>query len=145
MTTAARRQSVAASEVAEAPRPAPATAVPATAVPLVVEFTSQRARQRPLAARAGGVELPGGRLPLRAVDIDRHPDLRRRFDINLLPTFVVLQGKAEIARFVGPHSRRELAGAIRRALDPRLVRLGEPPRARALWNDFTTRLWGFSA
>lgn len=140
MVTAARMRGIAANgRAAEAARPAPPAAVP-----LVVEFTSQRARQRPLAARAGGVELPGGRMPLRAVDIDRHPDLRRRFDINLLPTFVVLQGTAEIARFVGPHSRRELAGAIRRALDPRLVRLGEPPRARALWNDFTTRLWGFS-
>jgi thioredoxin-like negative regulator of GroEL len=113
-------------------------------MPLVVEFTSSRSRQRPLAARAGGIELAQGRLPVRAVDIDRYPDLRRRFRINLLPTFVVLQDATELARFVGPHSRRELAGAIRRALDPRLVVLGDPPRARGLWNDFTTRLWGFS-
>ena len=112
-------------------------------IPLVVEFTSSRVRQRPLAARAGGIELATGRLPVRAVDIDASPDLRRRFKITLLPTFVVVQDSAELARFVGPHSRRELAGAIRRALDPTTVRLGEPPQARALWNDFTTRLWGF--
>ena len=115
-------------------------------VPLVVEFTSSRCRQRPLAARAGGIELPSvGRLPVRAVDIDAYPDLRRRFRITLLPTFVVLQDAAELARLVGPHSRRELAGALRRALDPSMVRVEEPPRARGLWNDFTTRLWGFSS
>ena len=54
-------------------------------VPLVVEFTSSRVRQRPLAARAGGIEVATGRLPVRAVDIDASPDLRRRFKIALLP------------------------------------------------------------
>ena len=112
-------------------------------MPLVVEFTSSKARQRPLAARAGGIEVAGGRLPVRAVDIERYPDLRRRFGIQLLPTFIVLQDLNEIARFIGPHSRRELAGALRRALDPEIVRLEEPPMPRGLWNDFTTRLWGF--
>src|SRR5439155_27140693 len=112
--------------------------------PLVVEFTSSKVRQRPLAARAGGIDLVEGRLPVRAVDIDISPDLRKRFKITLLPTFVVLQESAELARFVGPYSRRELACAIRRALDPRLVRLEEPPRARAVWNDFSVRLWGFT-
>lgn len=120
--------------------------IPAAGVPLVVEFTSSRSRQRPIAARAGGIELPGPvRLPVRAVDIDAYPDLRRRFRINLLPTFVVLHNAGEIARIVGPHTRRELAGALRRALDPRLVRVEEPPSARGLWNDFTTRLWGFTS
>jgi hypothetical protein len=118
----------------------------ASAVPLVVEFTSSRVRQRPIAARAGGIDLPAvGRLPVRAVDIDAYPDLRRRFKINLLPTFVVVQGAAELARLVGPHSRRELAGALRRALDPSTVRLEDPPMARGLWNDFTIRLWGFTS
>lgn len=114
-------------------------------VPLVIEFTSSRSRQRPLATRAGGIEIVGGRLPVRAVDIDRFPDLRKRFRINLLPTFIVMRDLNEIARFIGPHSRRELAGAIRRALDPQIVQLEEPPRARALWNDFTSRLWGFTS
>lgn len=113
-------------------------------VPLVVEFTSSRVRQRPLAARMPGIELAAGRLPVRAVDIDARPDLRRRFRITLLPTFVVLYESAELARFVGPHSRRELSSAIRRALNPDMVRVDERPRARGLWNDFTTRLWGFS-
>jgi thioredoxin-like negative regulator of GroEL len=115
-------------------------------VPLVVEFTSSRVRQRPLAARAGGIEHPGlGRLPVRAVDIEAYPDLRRRFRINLLPTFVVILDAAEIARLVGPHSRRELTASLRRALNPAIVRLTEPPIARGLWNDFTTRLWGFTS
>jgi thiol-disulfide isomerase/thioredoxin len=115
-------------------------------LPLVVEFTSSRAHQRPIAARAGGVELPGfGRLPVRAVDIDAYPDLRRRFRINLLPTFVVLQDNEEVARLVGPHTRRELTSGLRRSLDPRVVRVEEPPAPRGLWNDFTTRLWGFSS
>lgn len=114
-------------------------------MPLVVEFTSSRVRQRPLAARPGGIELAAARLPVRAVDIDAYPDLRRRFKITLLPTFVVLHDSAELARFVGPHSRRELAGAIRRALDPSMVVVREPPRARGLWNDFSTRLWGFTS
>lgn len=117
-----------------------------TGVPLVVEFTSSRCRQRPLAARAGGIDLAGvGRLPVRAVDIDAYPDLRRRFHITLLPTFVVLRDAAELARIVGPHTRRELAGALRRALDPGVVCLEEPPQARGRWNDFTARLWGFTS
>ena len=119
--------------------------IPAAGVPLVVEFTSTRCRQPPIAARAGGIELAMGRLPVRAVDIDAYPDLRRRFRITLLPTFVVLQGTHEVARIVGPHSRRELASALHRALDPDVVRLEEPPQPRAKWNDFTTRLWGFTA
>lgn len=115
-------------------------------VPLVVEFTSIRVRQRPMSARPGGIELaPGSRMPVRSVDIDDHPDLRRRFHVNLLPTFVVVQDSVELARFIGPHSRRELAAAIRRALDPGLIRIGEPPRARGRWNDFSARLWGFEA
>ena len=114
-------------------------------LPLVIEFTSSRVRTRPLAVRAGGIDFTGGRLPVRAVDIDAHPDLRRRFQINLLPTFVVLHDATEVARFVGPHSRRELAGALRRALDPTTVRVAEPPRARGVWNAFTMRLWGFSS
>jgi hypothetical protein len=115
----------------------------ANGIPLVIEFTSAKVRTRPLAARAGGIEVADGRLPVRAVDIDAFPDLRRRFRINLLPTFVVVHEEEELARFVGPHSRRELTGAIRRALDPSTVRLQEPPRPRGLWNDFSTRLWGF--
>ena len=114
-------------------------------LPLVVEFTSSRSRQRPIATRAGGIELPVGRIAVRAVDIDRYPDLRRRFRIELLPTFLVLQGTRELARIVGPHSRRELAGALRRALDPDTVHLDDLPQPRAKWNDFTTRLWGFTA
>ena len=99
-------------------------------VPLVIEFTSSKVRQRPMAARAGGIEIAEGRLPVRAVDIDVSPELRRRFKINLLPTFIVIHESNELMRFVGPHSRRELAGAIRRALDPTLVILNEAPRAR---------------
>ena len=113
-------------------------------LPLVTEFASTRAKQPPLAARAGGIDLGVGRLAVRAVDIDRYPDLRKRFRITLLPTFVVVQDLHEIARFVGPHSRRELSGALKRALDPEVVKLEEPPRPRAKWNDFTTRLWGFT-
>lgn len=112
-------------------------------VPLIVEFTSSRVRQRPLAPRLGGVDVAMARLPMRAVDIDAYPDLRRRFRIQLLPTFVVLHEARELARFVGPHTRRELTSAVRRALDPRLVRLEEPPQARGLWNSFTVWLWGF--
>jgi thioredoxin-like negative regulator of GroEL len=114
-------------------------------LPLVIEFTSRRAPQRPLAARAGGIEVAAARLPVRAVDIDERPDLRRRFRITLLPTFVVMRDAIELARFVGPHSRRELGAAIRRVLDPRLVSVEEAPRPRALWNDFSTRLWGFTS
>ena len=114
-------------------------------VPLIIEFTSSRVRQRPMASRIAGIELAAGRLPVRAVDIDASPDLRRRFKINLLPTFVVVHDAEELARFVGPHSRRELATAVRRALDPSTVRLEVAPQARGLWNDFTTRLWGFTS
>lgn len=114
-------------------------------LPLVVEFTSRRAPQRSLAARAGGIDVVSARLPVRAVDIDARPDLRRRFRITLLPTFVVIRDAEELARFVGPHSRRELASAIRRVLDPRVVAIDDAPRPRGLWNDFSTRLWGFTS
>lgn len=118
----------------------------APAFPLVVEFTSSRAHQRPIATRAGGIDLPGlRRLPVRAVDIDLYPDLRRHFRIELVPTFIVIADGLEIARLTGPHSRRELAAALRRSIDPRAVRVEEPPAPRARWNDFTTRLWGFSS
>ena len=124
--------------------PEEAPALPAD-LPLIVEFTSSRAHQRPIAARAGGVELRGlGRLPVRAVDVDAYPDLRRRFHIDLLPTFIVILDGREVARLIGPHTRRELAAGLRRSLDPRIVRVEEPPSARALWNDFTARLWGFT-
>jgi hypothetical protein len=125
------------------PQPAAAAAAPELATPLVIEFTSSRVRQRPLAARPGGIDVAGARLPVRAIDIDAHPELRRRFRITLLPTFIVWQEAMELARFVGPYSRRELAGAVRRVLDPALIRVQEPPRARGLWNDFSARLWGF--
>ncbi len=111
--------------------------------PLVVEFTSSRVRQRSLAVRLGGIEVGGGRLSVRAVDVDAYPDLRRRFHINLLPTFIVLHDASEVARFVGPHSRRELAGALRRTLDPSTVKVEEPPRPKGRWNYFTAALWGF--
>lgn len=114
-----------------------------TTAPLLVEFTSARARTRPLAGRIAGIEIADGRLPVRAVDIDRWPELRRRFRVDLVPTFIIVHEEQEVARFIGPHSRRELTSAVRRALDPRLVRLTEPPQARGLWNDFTVRLWGF--
>lgn len=114
-------------------------------MPLVLEFTSSRVRQRPLAVRLGGIDVGGGRLPVRAVDVDAHPDLRRRFRVNLLPTFIVLHDADELARFVGPHSRRELQGALRRALDPAMVRAQEQPRARGRWNSFTVQLWGFTS
>ena len=71
-------------------------------------------------------------------------DLRRRFRIDLLPTFVVILDGREVARLIGPHTRRELAAGLRRSLDPRIVRVEEPPSARARWNDFTARLWGFT-
>lgn len=123
---------------AEAPATAPG-------LPLVIEFTSSRCRQRPIATRAGGIELRGvGRLPVRAVDVDASPDLRRRFRVEFLPTFVVLQHTTEVARLVGPHTRRELTAALRRALGPDIVLANDTPRPRALWNDFSTRLWGFA-
>ena len=43
-------------------------------------------------------------MPVRSVDIDDHPELRRRFHVNLLPTFLVVQDSVELARFIGPHS-----------------------------------------
>lgn len=114
-------------------------------VPLVLEFTGPRARTRPLAARAGGIDVGGIRLPVREVDIERQPDLRRRFRVELLPTYVVVSGASELARFTGPYSRRELANAVRRSLDPALLQPPSPPQPRGLWNEFTTWLWGFKS
>lgn len=120
-------------------------AQPAADVPLVLEFTGPRARTRPLATRAGGIDVGGVRLPIREVNIERQPDLRRRFRVELLPTYVVVFGASELARFTGPYGRRELASAVRRSLDPALLQPPAPPQPRGLWNDFTTWLWGFKS
>jgi hypothetical protein len=113
--------------------------------PMVLEFTGPRARTRPLATRAGGIEVAGVRLPIREVNIERQPDLRRRYRVELLPTYVVVRGVAELARFTGPYGRRELAKAVYRVLDPALLAPPEPPQPRGVWNEITSWLWGFKS
>jgi len=53
---------------------------------------------------------------IRAVDVDREPDLATRYSIRQTPTFVVLSGGKELTRLVGLQSAEQLRSAL--AIDP---------------------------
>ncbi len=46
--------------------------------------------------------------PIRKVDITQHPDVSRRFQVEMIPTFIVLVNGEEKKRFVGKRSEDEL-------------------------------------
>lgn len=63
----------------------------------------------PLVAR---LEREG--LPIHSIDVDAHPDLRSRFNVTAMPTFILLIDGREAARKSGPMSEQELRGWISR-------------------------------
>ncbi|GEM_PF-1073116 len=72
-------------------------------------------------------------IPVRKVNVDRQPELARRFRIQYLPTFVAVADGVEVARHVGPATESELLALLRQAT-PRPAsekRSGTPRKAPA--------------
>lgn len=67
-------------------------------------------------------ELAAEGYPVQAVDIDRQPELARRYQIDGVPTFLVLVDGREVERVSGVQSKGRLVQMLRR---------GTPPEATA--------------
>ena len=84
--------------------------------PLLVFFTSRRSgparRMESLLAHIARKER--GRLRLRKVDIDDHPEIAARFRVEQVPTLVLVVGKRAVSRLPG------------RATAPRIASMLEP-------------------
>jgi thioredoxin 1 len=84
--------------------------------PLLVFFTDPRSgparRMESLLAHLACKER--GRLRIRHVDIERHPDLARRLQVEAAPTLLLIKGRRVVGRLEG------------RASAPRIQRLVEP-------------------
>lgn len=89
----------------------PASAAATVNNAVLVQFTSKQCApcraMQPLVA-----QLAAGGTAVRSVDVDREPDLARRYRISKTPTFVVISGGKEITRLVGAHSVDQLAAAL---------------------------------
>jgi thiol-disulfide isomerase/thioredoxin len=74
---------------------------------VLIEFASARCQpcrqMEPILS-----ELSRSGVAIRAVDVDREPDLTRRYDIQETPTFIVVSGGKELTRLVGMQSADEL-------------------------------------
>lgn len=57
-----------------------------------------------------------GRAAVATVDVDANPALAERFEIRSIPAVLVFAGGEVTARFVGIHSKQELAGALDEAV-----------------------------
>jgi thioredoxin 2 len=53
-----------------------------------------------------------GRLSVVKVDVDVAPSLARRFEVQSIPTLVVLVGGVEQARYIGARSIEALQGEL---------------------------------
>ncbi len=84
--------------------------------PIILDFTATWCG--PCQAMKPVVEqLSEAGYPVRAVDIDQHPDLAERYNVHAVPTFVVVQpnGK-ELGRLSGANSGTDLAALYRKSL-----------------------------
>jgi len=78
---------------------------------VLVEFTS--ANCGPCQAMQPVVrQLTAAGVAVRTVDVDREPDLARRYGVRQTPTFLVVAGGKERSRLVGAHSVEQLAAAM---------------------------------
>ena len=87
--------------------------------PLLVFFTSARSgparRMESLLAHLARKERQ--RLRTAKVDVDERPDLAERFEIDAVPTLVLVKGKHPVARLEG----RASAPKIEQMLEPHLL------------------------
>lgn len=101
---------------------------------VLVEFTSQACGPcRAMQPIIGGLASRG--VAVRRVDVDREPELARRYAIRQTPTFVVLSGGKELTRLVGMQTAAQLQAAL--AIDPagpwtptHATALDTPPQTR---------------
>lgn len=101
---------------------------------VLVEFTSQACGPcRAMQPIIGGLASRG--VAVRRVDVDREPDLARRYAIRQTPTFLVLSGGKELTRLVGMQTAAQLQAAL--AIDPagpwtqtHATALDTPPQTR---------------
>jgi len=82
---------------------------------VLIEFASKQCgpcrAMQPLIA-----QLAAGGVAVRTVDVDREPDLARRYGVRETPTFLVVSGGKELTRLVGMQSREQLMAAM--AINP---------------------------
>jgi thioredoxin-like negative regulator of GroEL len=94
--------------------------------PLLVFFTSERSgparRMESLLAHLARKER--ARLRITRVDIDSRPDLARKFDVDAVPTLVLVKGRRVVGRLRG----RSSAPQIQALVAPHLA---EPAKAVA--------------
>jgi thioredoxin-like negative regulator of GroEL len=57
-----------------------------------------------------------GRVKVAKVDVDQNEQAARRFQVDSIPTLVLLRDGAEVRRFVGVQPRETLVSAIETAL-----------------------------
>jgi thioredoxin 2 len=98
--------------------------------PLLVFFTSARSgparRMESLLAHLARKER--SRLRTAKVDVDSRPDLAERFDVDAVPTLVLVKGQRTVARLEG----RASAPKIEAMLEPHLPDISSTAPAAAL-------------
>ncbi|HEU5115766.1 MAG TPA: thioredoxin family protein, partial [Isosphaeraceae bacterium] len=84
--------------------------------PIILDFTATWCG--PCQAMKPVVEqLKDAGYPVRAVDIDQHPDLAERYNVHAVPTFVIVQPDGqELERVSGASSGTDLAALYRKSL-----------------------------
>jgi thioredoxin-like negative regulator of GroEL len=92
--------------------------------PLLVFFTSTRSgparRMESLLAHLARKERT--RLRTAKVDVDSHPELAQRFNVDAVPTLVLVKGRRPVARLEG----RASAPKIEEMIEPHLGPLEAP-------------------
>jgi len=78
---------------------------------VLIEFSSHQCppcrAMQPVVAR-----LAAGGAAVRSVDVDREPELARRYGIRQTPTFLVVSGGKELTRLVGAQTYQQLETAL---------------------------------
>lgn len=78
---------------------------------VLIEFSSRQCQpcrsMQPVVAR-----LAASGVAVRSVDVDREPDLARRYSIRQTPTFLVVSGGKELTRLVGAQTYQQLEAAL---------------------------------
>ena len=92
-------------------------------LPMLVFFCSRRSgparRMESLLAHLARKEKD--RVRIRRVDVDASPDLAERFEITVIPTLVLVDGKRALGRIGASRRTRALEAGDRGSLSPPLT------------------------